>query len=130
MTTYDIYNPPVASELLTMMKELSNKQAWGFYLYLIDNPDVTYKKMSEDTGIPVPELIGIQKTCYSCRQYVKHPCDIGDYNKSYLAVPPFMEQMIRDVLDSFYKPFKNEINWFKTTKIRMLPYYNDDVGEV
>jgi hypothetical protein len=130
MTTYDIYNPPIISELLICMKELSDKEAWGFYLYIIDNPNVTYKEMSEDLGIPIPELVRIHKKCYSCRQYVKYPFDIGDYEKSYLEVYPFMKRLVIDVLNSFYEPFGNTIDWFKEHNIRMLPYYNDDVGEL
>jgi hypothetical protein len=130
MTTYDIYNPPVAGELLICMKELSNKEVWGFYLYIIENPNVTYKKMSEDLNIPIPELVRIHKKCYSCHQRVSQPCDIGDYEKTHLEIYPFMGRLVVDILNSFYEPFGNTIDWFKENEIRMLPYYNNDVGEL
>lgn len=126
MTTYDIYNPPVMSELLTCMKELTDKEVWGFYLYVIDHQNVTYKQMSDDLGISILELVIIHKKCYSCRQYVKYPYDIGNYEKTHLEVFPFMKRLIIDTLNSFYEPFGNTIDW----NIRMSPYYNDDAGEL
>lgn len=126
MTTYDIYNPPIMGELLTCMKELTDKEVWGFYLYVIDHPNVTYKEMSDDLGIPILELLRIHKKCYSCSQRVNNLCDIGDYEKTHLVIYPFMKRLIIDILNSFYESFGNTID----RNTRMLPYYNDDAGEL
>lgn len=129
MTTYDIYNPPIADNMIDTIRELSDKEVWGFYFYVIDHPNVTYKQMSDDLNIPIDELVRIHKKCHCCSQRARL-IDIGNYEVTQLHVYGFMEQMIIAILDSFYDPFDEIISWFEKTSIRMLPYYNDDVGEM
>jgi hypothetical protein len=129
MATYDIYNPPVGSELLDGIKEFSDKEVWGFCLYIIDHPDITYKEMSEDLNIPIPELVRIHKKCYSCRQYIKRPCDIGDYENTHLQMWEHSKILMEMIFDSFY-PITDNVKYICGLYDRMTPYYDEDAGEI